>query len=255
MRSQGWPPPTVVGISLKARSAINLSGHRPDAVIWLDERDGEWVTSTAFAKAPAPFFADFIARHPMTREMGRTWDRSMPKERYLYDYSTRGSPAARRTPRRSFRTSRKGRGDEVGGAITDAWEASPYSDAYLNGLAMAAIDAMKLGRGPATDFLGISFSALDKIGHDLRSRLARSAGHAVPSRRADRAAARQARSRRRHGQLRRRLERRITAWRRCPSALKAAGLRRRPHRRPARSAKAIDGVLAASSARAPTARA
>ena len=36
----------------------------------------------------------------------------------------------------------KGRGDEVGGAITDAWEASPYSDAYLNGLAFSAIDAL-----------------------------------------------------------------------------------------------------------------
>ena len=32
----------------------------------------------------------------------------------------------------------KGRGDEVGGAITDAWEASPYSDAYLAAMAMAS---------------------------------------------------------------------------------------------------------------------
>jgi predicted AlkP superfamily pyrophosphatase or phosphodiesterase len=59
----------------------------------------------------------------------------------------------------------KGRGDEVGGAVTDAWEASPYSDAYLNGLAFAAIDGMKLGQGAGTDFLGISFSALDLTGH------------------------------------------------------------------------------------------
>ena len=164
MRSQTWPPARVIGISLKARSAINLSGHKPDAVIWLDERDGGWVTSTAFARTTAPFFADYLAKHPMSEQLGRTWDRSMPKDRYLFEYSTE---FRRRIPHvtTEFPHITKGRGDEVGGAITDAWEASPYSDAYLNGLAFSAIDALKLGRGAGTDFLGISFSALDLTGH------------------------------------------------------------------------------------------
>ena len=56
-----------------------------------------------------------------------------------------------------------------GGAFTDAWESSPYSDAYLAALAATAIDGMKLGRGAGTDFLGISFSSLDKVGHDFGS--------------------------------------------------------------------------------------
>ena len=164
MRSQSWPAARVVGISLKARSAINLSGHKPDAVIWLDERDGGWVTSTAFAKATAPYFADYIARHPMSEQLGRTWDRAMPLERYLFEYTKEWR---RRPPHitTEFPHITKGRGDEVGGAITDAWEASPYSDAYLNGLAFSAIDALKLGRGAGTDFLGISYSALDLTGH------------------------------------------------------------------------------------------
>ena len=164
MRYQSWPTPRVVGISLKARSAINLSGHKPDVVVWLDERDGGWVTSTAFAAAPAPFIQDFIAKHPMSEEMGRTWNRSMPKEQYSYDYSRENR---RRTPHATveFPHITKGRGDEVGGAITDAWEASPYSDAYLAAMAMASVDAMKLGRSAGTDFLAISFSALDLTGH------------------------------------------------------------------------------------------
>ncbi|MBY0493090.1 MAG: alkaline phosphatase family protein [Cyanobacteria bacterium] len=164
MRYQSWPAPRVVGISLKARSAINLSGHRPDVVVWLDERDGGWVTSTAFAKAPARFLQEFFAKHSMTEEMGRTWNRSMPADQYLYEYSKENR---RRTPHASveFPHVTRGRGDEVGGAITDAWEASPYSDAYLNAMAMASLDAMKLGRGAGTDFLAISFSALDLTGH------------------------------------------------------------------------------------------
>ena len=158
--------PRVVSISLKARSAINLGGHHPDAVIWLDEDHGEWVTSTAFGQTTTPYFADYIAKHPLSQEMGRVWDRSLPKDRYLYD----GSPQERQKTAlvtQAFPHIVKGDSSEVGGAFTDAWESSPYSDAYLAGLAGAALDALKLGRGPGIDYLGISFSALDEVGHDF----------------------------------------------------------------------------------------
>lgn len=166
LRLRGTSAPRVVSISLKARSAVTLGGHRPDAVIWLDEAGGEWVTSTAFAKTTAPYFADYIAKHPLRNEMGRPWDRLLPKDRYLYDGSPLGrQPTALVT--KDFPHIVKGDGTEVGGAFTDAWESSPHSDAYLAGLAVAALDGLKLGRGPGTDFLGISFSALDKVGHDF----------------------------------------------------------------------------------------
>ena len=166
MRLQGSPAPRVVSISLKARSAIMLAGRKPDVVIWLDEADGEWVTSSAFAREPVPFLKDYITRHPLKGEMGRKWERSMPKDNYLYD----GSATNRR--RTALATTDfphivQGTGAEVGGAFTDAWESSPYSDEYLNALAMTSIDALKLGRGAATDYLSISFSALDKVGHDF----------------------------------------------------------------------------------------
>jgi len=166
LRLQGSPAPKVVGISLKARSAIMLAGRKPDAVIWLDEADGEWVTSSAFASAPSPMFAEYIAKHPLKNEMGRKWDRSLPLERYLYPYSKENRRSVALATF-EFPHTVQGRGNEVGGAFTDAWESSPYSDAYLNALAMTAIDGMKLGRGAATDYLGISYSALDKVGHDF----------------------------------------------------------------------------------------
>ena len=166
LRLQRPAAPRVVGISLKARSAITLAGHRPDAVIWLDEADGEWVTSTAFNSAPTRFFADYIISHPLRGEMGRRWDRSLPLDRYVGDYSSQDRRRIALVTN-EFPHTVKGTGAEVGGAFTDAWESSPFSDEYLAALATTAIDAMKLGRGPATDFLGISFSALDKVGHDF----------------------------------------------------------------------------------------
>ena len=161
MRSQMWPLPRVVGISLKARSAINMSGHRPDVVIWLDERDGEWVTSTAFAKAPAPFLQEYITKNPIREQMGITWNRTLPADQYLFA-DTREFWRPGRT---GFPHSLQPRTGDMGGAITDPWEASPYSDAYLNALAFTAIDSMKLGRTASTDLLAISYSALDLTGH------------------------------------------------------------------------------------------
>jgi predicted AlkP superfamily pyrophosphatase or phosphodiesterase len=98
--------------------------------------------------------------------MGRRWERSLPLDQYVYDYTT----ADRRRVAlvtKEFPHTVKGTGAEVGGAFTDAWESSPFSDAYLAALANVAIDDMKLGRGRGTDFLAISFSSLDKVGHDF----------------------------------------------------------------------------------------
>ncbi|HEX6217536.1 MAG TPA: alkaline phosphatase family protein [Vicinamibacterales bacterium] len=166
LRLQMAPPPRVVSISLKARSAISLGGHKPDAVIWLDEADGEWVTSTAFGPTPTGYFADYIIKHPLRGEMGRRWDRSLPLDRYVGDYSSQDRRRIALVTS-EFPHTVKGTGAEVGGAFTDAWESSPFSDQYLAALAGAALDAMKLGRGRGTDFLAISFSALDKVGHDF----------------------------------------------------------------------------------------
>jgi predicted AlkP superfamily pyrophosphatase or phosphodiesterase len=98
--------------------------------------------------------------------MGRRWERSLPLDQYVYDYSTLDRRRIALVTDR-FPHTVKGTGAEVGGAFTDAWESSPFSDQYLAALATAAIDALKLGRGAGMDFLGISFSALDKVGHDF----------------------------------------------------------------------------------------
>ena len=98
--------------------------------------------------------------------MGRRWDRSLPLDQYVYDYTTEDRRRIALVTK-EFPHTVKGTGAEIGGAFTDAWESSPFSDAYLAALANEAIDGMKLGRGPATDFLAISFSSLDKVGHDF----------------------------------------------------------------------------------------
>jgi arylsulfatase A-like enzyme len=45
------------------------------------------------------------------------------------------------------------------------WENSPYADSYLGEMAADLVARKKLGRGPGVDLLGVSFSALDYVGH------------------------------------------------------------------------------------------
>ena len=153
-------------MSIKERTAITLAGHRADAVTWFSAAAGGFVTSSAYTSAPVPFVAAFAQANPMTADLGKVWTRTLPAERYLFaDAGTGEKPASYWSA--EFPHALKAKGDAPDAQFFEAWEASPFSDDYLGRLAIASVDALKLGQGTGTDFLGISFSALDYVGHDF----------------------------------------------------------------------------------------
>ena len=164
LRAQGGGGTRVVTFSLKARSAIMLAGHRADGVTWHDDRTGAWVTSSFYGASP--FVEAYVKAHPVDADFGKTWAPTLPPRAYLYNESGEGKrpPEGWATefphPLRGL-----GKPDKPDAAFYRQWEASPFSDDYLGQMAQAAVDALKLGKGNGTDFLGISFSALDLAGH------------------------------------------------------------------------------------------
>ena len=152
----------VATMSLKARSAIGLAGHAADSVTWFDER-GAWETSTAFAQAPLPWLAKFIAAHPIDADGGKDWERSLPADRYTGADDAPGE----RGPAGWGRTFPHPLGSAGSRAFYTHWEDSPYSDEYLERMAEATIDGLQLGerKERGADYLAISFSALDLVGH------------------------------------------------------------------------------------------
>ena len=124
------------------------------------------MTSSAYTSAPVPFVAAFTKANPVTADLGKVWTRMLPAERYLFADAGRGEKPP------SFWSAEFPHALEAKGEVPDAqffeaWESSPFSDDYLGRLAIASVDALKLGQGTGTDFLGISFSALDLVGHDF----------------------------------------------------------------------------------------
>jgi predicted AlkP superfamily pyrophosphatase or phosphodiesterase len=150
----------VATMSIKARSAIGLAGHEADSVVWLDER-GAWETSTAYSQAPVDWMSAFVKGNPVTRDANKVWERSLPTGRYQFtDEGTgEGKPNGWST---TFPHPLGAAGDS---AYLAHWVQSPFANDYLGEMAESAIDALHLGKGPAIDFLGVSFSSLDVVGH------------------------------------------------------------------------------------------
>jgi predicted AlkP superfamily pyrophosphatase or phosphodiesterase len=157
------PDSRVVTMALKARSAIGLAGHGGTAVSWIDDAAGSFVTSKAFAAAPVAAVADFLKRDPIDADGMKTWTLHDAPSTYRYPDSSVGArPPAGRT---NFFPHKVGTAKGPDAQFFSLWQASPYSDAYLGRMAAVMVDAFALGQHDGTDFLGVSFSALDIVGH------------------------------------------------------------------------------------------
>ena len=160
----------VVAVSMKARGAIGLAGHGGDAITWFEETPGAgaFMSASAFTPRPVPAVTAFIDRDPYEKEFGKAWTLRDGLEAYRFaDAGIGERPPAPWTgvfPHESRiaggSAERRNAEQEMG-----LWRSSPHSDAYLGRMAIALIDALALGQRDATDFVGISFSATDFVGH------------------------------------------------------------------------------------------
>jgi predicted AlkP superfamily pyrophosphatase or phosphodiesterase len=159
----------VVTMSLKARAAITLAGHQADSVTWWDGATGLWQTSSAYPQAP--FVAEFVKSHPVTEDYGKTWAPLLPESAYLYDQTAfnAGPPAGYGA---AFPHPLRGTPESKGPdhSFFLQWATSPYAETYLAHMAEDVVDKLQLGRGPGIDFLSVSFSSVDYVGHTFGPR-------------------------------------------------------------------------------------
>lgn len=159
MREQLRPSPRVVSFSLKARSAIMLAGHKATSVAWTDA--GALVTSKAFSPVPVLAIAQHLARFPVNWDKVPAWTKSSPPSAYAFtDEGLAEYPPKGWTP--SF--PHKLQGSTQLETMAN-WTRSPLADDYFAHMALQTVKSMKLGQTPATDYLAISFSVLDLVGH------------------------------------------------------------------------------------------
>ena len=151
----------VIGIAIKDRGGILAAGHSANAAYWYDNTTGDWITSTYYMNALPKWVNDFNSQKLVDKYFQGEW-------KLLYDAKTYVQSSADEKKYESkalgtkFPYDLKKIQNKYGSlAVT------PYGNSFTNEFAKAAINAEQLGADDITDFLTISFSSPDYIGHNF----------------------------------------------------------------------------------------
>ena len=161
------PGARVVALALKSRSAVPLAGHDGDIVTWFDDASRSFVTSRAFSPDPVAAVRAYIERNPPHADLGKVWTQQDRDDTYVQP-----DPGVGERPKAGWTALFPHPLVGASGAdaqFFDRWQKSPFADAYLGRMAGTLIEDLQLGRRQTTDYLAISFSALDLLGHDFGS--------------------------------------------------------------------------------------
>ncbi len=155
----------VFGIALKDRSAILPAGPTANAAYWYDGSTGSFVTSTHYMTTLPTWVNEFNSRKLPEQYLSTQWTTLLPIEQYtesLPDNSPyEGMWKGETSPTFPHNIpSLKAQNGNLG-----LIRAVPGGNTYTRDFAQALIQAENLGKGKFTDFLAVSFSSPDYIGH------------------------------------------------------------------------------------------
>lgn len=156
----------VIGISIKDRAAILPAGHSADAAYWFDPTNGHFITSTYYTDKLPEWVNKFNDRNLPEKYLKQDWNTLYPIETYTASsaddndfeqpFSENGTPTMPVRTSKLYKT--KGYG---------LISSTPYGNSLIFDLAEAAINGEQLGQRGETDFLAISLSSTDYVGHQF----------------------------------------------------------------------------------------
>jgi predicted AlkP superfamily pyrophosphatase or phosphodiesterase len=152
----------IFGISVKDRSAVSMAGHAGKA-FWFSKANGEFVTSTYYYKDYPSWAKNWNAKRIAFSYAGKSWELLHDRSKYLF--GDRDDKAYEKSFPGYGRVFPHPFGKSDGKYFTTLLTVSPVGDEVTLSFAEALIDGEKLGQGPNTDYLAISFSSTDYVGH------------------------------------------------------------------------------------------
>lgn len=152
-----------IGVSLKDRGSILPAGHTASGAYWFDGKDGKFITSTFYTNTLPQWVTDFNARNCTDSLLQQDWNTLYPIASYTqstadnnaYEGKLKGEDAPV-FPHKLAQYITKDKG---------AIRSTPWGNTLTRLMGEAAIAGEGLGKDNVTDFLAISFSSTDYIGH------------------------------------------------------------------------------------------
>jgi predicted AlkP superfamily pyrophosphatase or phosphodiesterase len=155
----------VIGISIKDRGAILPAGHAADAAYWFEGGDkGNFISSTFYMQQLPQWVADFNTSKKADHYL-KTWNTLYPLETYtasgsdLNDFEK--APKGKETATFPYDLNNL-RGENGNYSLI---KGTPYGNSIVADFAVEALKKEEMGKDEVTDFLAVSFSSTDYIGH------------------------------------------------------------------------------------------
>ncbi len=155
----------VIGVSVKDRGAILPAGHMANAAYWFEgKNDGNWISSSYYMDELPNWVKKFNKKKSVS-QYKKDWTLLKPIE----DYQESVVDA------NNFEGQFKGENtSSFPHKFTELWDAngfydviksSPYGNSLVTDFSIEALKKEELGKGDFTDFLAISYSSTDYVGH------------------------------------------------------------------------------------------
>lgn len=162
LRSNSGGNSKAIGVSIKDRGAISMAGHSGTAY-WFSKASGEFVTSSYYRDAYPVWLIAWNEDKVVQSYAGTSWELLHEQKGYLFgdsddrEWETDVAGFGRVFPH-SF-------GDGNSRYFTTWLTLSPAGDELALDFAKTALVEEQLGQNGVTDYLSISFSSTDYVGH------------------------------------------------------------------------------------------
>ncbi len=153
----------VIGIALKDRGAIFPAGHNPSAAYWYDEESKKWITSTYYMQNLPGWVEKFDEQNLPDTYLSEPWNTLLPIEQYTESLEDNNK----------FEDTFHGETNpvfphnlpELKYKNVHLFRDTPFGNTFTKDFAIETIKNENLGKNETPDFLCISFSSTDYVGH------------------------------------------------------------------------------------------
>lgn len=151
-----------IAVSVKDRGAIAMAGHS-GAAYWFSKASAEFVTSNYYADRYPDWVREFNATSPAARYSDQSWELAKAKTHYRFGQA---DDQPWETSVAGFgRTFPHPYGSAESRYLTTLLTLSPAGDELVLDFAKQAILGEQLGKDATPDYLSVSFSSTDYVGH------------------------------------------------------------------------------------------
>jgi len=155
-----------IGVALKDRGSILPAGHTANAAYWYDGATGNWISSTYYMKELPMWVQQFNTQKLPTNYVKKNWNTLLEISKY-YE-STEDDKWYENTFSNEDKPVFEHKISEIKKQpLTEVLKATPFGNTLTLAFAKAAIIGDTLGNRGTTDFLTLSFSSTDYIGHQF----------------------------------------------------------------------------------------